>query len=53
MVLVLVAGMFLAGAGTAQAADKVLVFSKTAGFRHDSIRAGDRAGGLDRRGQRL
>ena len=40
MVLVLVAGMFLAGAGTAQAADKVLVFSKTAGFRHDSIAQG-------------
>jgi type 1 glutamine amidotransferase len=39
-VLVLVAVLFLACAGTAQAADKVLVFSKTAGFRHDSIPQG-------------
>ncbi|WP_066944124.1 ThuA domain-containing protein [Streptomyces lushanensis] len=39
-------GAFLTPAATAQAADpayKVLVFSKTAGFRHDSIPAGTQA----------
>ncbi|WP_046506956.1 ThuA domain-containing protein [Streptomyces odonnellii] len=46
VVALAIVGAFLTPAVTAQAADpayKVLVFSKTAGFRHDSIPAGTQA----------